>query len=204
MPLNAWPRSSGAQFQGFTTLFSCTSCCVTWKKSQRVTGSFCWMGHIPNIVACALLGATRHRHLRLIKLKFETFLLHVHCAVNCCWIAMSRGQWSAFGLPPLPPRQQLSAFARCPVSTAIFYVDFLTWQNGGYTFTWVQLAYIPDNCHNLSLFSHFLASIRNANRFWNNGWILTFKVSKRPYRSHLHDRFICKWRQCLLGGQKWN
>ena len=60
------------------------------------------MGHIPNIVACALLGATRHRHLRLIKLKFETFLLHVHCAVNCCWIAMSRGQWSAFGLTLFP------------------------------------------------------------------------------------------------------
>ena len=41
-------------------------------------------------------------------------------------------------------------------------------------------------------------------RIWNNGWILMFKVSKRPYRSPLHDRIICKWRQCLLGGQKWN
>ena len=40
--------------------------------------------------------------------------------------------------------------------------------------------------------------------FRNNRRILTFKVSKRPYRSLLHDRIICKWRQCLLGGQKWN
>ena len=40
--------------------------------------------------------------------------------------------------------------------------------------------------------------------FWNNRWILTFKVSKRPYRSLLHERIICKWRQCLLGCQKWN
>ena len=39
-------------------------------------------------------------------------------------------------------------------------------------------------------------------RIWNNGWISTFKVSKRLYRSPLHDRIICKWRQCLLGGQK--
>ena len=38
----------------------------------------------------------------------------------------------------------------------------------------------------------------------NNGRILMFKVSKRPCRSPLHDRIICKWRQCLLGGQKWN
>ena len=28
---------------------------------------------------------------------------------------MSRGQWSAFGLPPLPPRQQLSAFGLPPL-----------------------------------------------------------------------------------------
>ena len=38
-------------------------------------------------------------------------------------------------------------------------------------------------------------------RISNNGRILMFKVSKRPYRSPLHDRIICKWRQCLLGGQ---
>ena len=53
-------------------------------------------------------------------------------------------------------------------------------------------------------FSRFFASIKNANRFWNNGQILTFKVSKQPYRSLIHDRIICKWRQCLLVGQKWN
>ena len=41
-------------------------------------------------------------------------------------------------------------------------------------------------------------------RIWNNGWIWTFKMSKRPYQSLLHDRTICKWRQCLLDGQKWN
>ena len=45
-----------------------------------------------------------------------------------------------------------------------------------------------------SLFSHFFASIRNANRFWNNGQILTFKVSKRPYPSSPHDEIICRWR----------
>ena len=28
--------------------------------------------------------------------------------------------------------------------------------------------------------------------FWNNGWILMFKVSKRPYRSAWHDEIICK------------
>ena len=39
---------------------------------------------------------------------------------------------------------------------------------------------------------------------WYNGRILMFKVSKQPYWSPLHDRIICKWRQCLLGGQKWN
>ena len=43
--------------------------------------------------------------------------------------------------PPSPPRQPSSSFARRPFCTAIFYVDFLTWQNGGYSFTWVQLAY---------------------------------------------------------------
>ena len=40
--------------------------------------------------------------------------------------------------------------------------------------------------------------------FWNDRRILMFKVSKWPYRSLLHDRIICKWCQCLLGGQKWN
>ena len=40
--------------------------------------------------------------------------------------------------------------------------------------------------------------------FSNNRRILTFMVSKPPYRSLLHDRIICKWHQCLLGGQKWN
>ena len=40
--------------------------------------------------------------------------------------------------------------------------------------------------------------------FWNNRQILTFKVSKGPYWSLLHDRIICKWCQCLLGGQIWN
>ena len=32
-----------------------------------------------------------------------------------------------------------------------------------------------------SLFPHFFASIRNANRFWNNGQILMYKVSKWLY-----------------------
>ena len=43
--------------------------------------------------------------------------------------------------PPSPPRQPSSSFARRPFCTTIFYIDFLTWQNGGYSFTWVQLAY---------------------------------------------------------------
>ena len=37
-------------------------------------------------------------------------------------------------------------------------------------------------------------------RIWTNRRILTFKVSKGPYWSPLHDRIICKWCQCLLGG----
>ena len=40
--------------------------------------------------------------------------------------------------------------------------------------------------------------------YWNHGPILTFKVSKRPYWSLLHDRIMWKWCQCLLGGQNWN
>ena len=44
-----------------------------------------------------------------------------------------------------------------------------------------------------SLFSHFFASIKNVNRFWNNGWILTFRVSKQLYLSSWHDKSICKW-----------
>ena len=36
---------------------------------------------------------------------------------------------------------------------------------------------------------------------WKNGQFLMFKVSKQPYWSLLHDRIICKWRKCLLGGQ---
>ena len=39
-------------------------------------------------------------------------------------------------------------------------------------------------------FPIFFASIRNANKFSNNGWILTFKVSKQPYQSPLYDRII--------------
>ena len=53
-------------------------------------------------------------------------------------------------------------------------------------------------------FLHFFASIRNANRFWNNGWILIFKVSKQPYWSVQHDRIIWKWRHFMPVGQKWN
>jgi len=53
-------------------------------------------------------------------------------------------------------------------------------------------------------FSHFFASIRNANRFWNNGWILTFQVSKRPYRSCQHDEIISRWRHHPPGGENWN
>ena len=40
--------------------------------------------------------------------------------------------------------------------------------------------------------------------FWNNRRIFMFKVSKRPYQSSRYDRIIGKWRQCLLGAQKWN
>ena len=63
---------------------------------------------------------------------------------------------------------------------------------------------VPPFLRSSSLFSHFFASIGNAYRIWNNRRILTFKVSKGLYQSFLHDRIICKWRQCLLGGQKWN
>ena len=56
-----------------------------------------------------------------------------------------------------------------------------------------------------SLFFPFSCSHPGSTyRIWNNGQILMFKVSKRPYRSPRHDRIICKWRHCPLGGQKWN
>ena len=54
------------------------------------------------------------------------------------------------------------------------------------------------------LFSQIVASDCSAYISLNNGRILMFKVSKWPYQSCLHDKITCKWRQCLLGGQKWN
>ena len=41
-------------------------------------------------------------------------------------------------------------------------------------------------------------------RISNNGRILMFKVSKRPYQSPWHNRIICKWYHCLHSGQKLN
>ena len=38
----------------------------------------------------------------------------------------------------------------------------------------------------------------------NNGPILMFKVSKRPCRSSLHDKIICRWRHNPPGGENWN
>ena len=38
---------------------------------------------------------------------------------------------------------------------------------------------------------------------WNNGRILMFKVSKRPYRSSQHDEIICRWRHNPLVMKIW-
>ena len=43
-----------------------------------------------------------------------------------------------------------------------------------------------------------------AYRIWNNGQIITFKMSKSLYQSSQHDRIICKWHQCLSGHRNWN
>ena len=50
----------------------------------------------------------------------------------------------------------------------------------------------------------FLPTTSSLYRIWNNGHISKFKVSKQLYWSFRHDRNICKWRQCLLSGQKLN
>ena len=46
-----------------------------------------------------------------------------------------------------------------------------------------------------------LATCCSVNRIWNNGQILTFKVSKQPYQSPRHYRIICKWCHYLPGGK---
>ena len=40
--------------------------------------------------------------------------------------------------------------------------------------------------------------------FWNNGQILMFKVSKRPYWCARHDGIIFRWRDNPPGGEKLN
>ena len=40
--------------------------------------------------------------------------------------------------------------------------------------------------------------------FWNNGRILMFKVSKRPYRSARHDEIIFRWHHNPPGGENLN
>ena len=39
---------------------------------------------------------------------------------------------------------------------------------------------------------------------WNNGQILMFKVSKRPYQSSWHDEIIYRWRHNPSGGENLN
>ena len=47
-----------------------------------------------------------------------------------------------------------------------------------------------------------LATSCSVFRFWTNGQILMFKVSKQPYQSPPHDKITCKWRNFLPGGKK--
>ena len=43
-----------------------------------------------------------------------------------------------------------------------------------------------------------------VNKIITSGQISEVEVSKRPYRSPLHDGITCKWRHKLPGGQNWN